>query len=433
MADPYPNECANTIYSHLRSLSNTIGDFGDTVASLQLSTILPGSSDHTMPSFNRPGSIRRRFLRIISFGRYSSGSADDTEPLTRALDSSRRHSAPADMDAQSTNRPTYAAHQSPQSSDSAQTTIIHEVPGAAPFSISAFHDQQRGHHISDTEFDTPPSLEAAQETTHADQITRPLHPTRPVTTTYPGAPWNTAWNPARLHRDKSYLQCNVCNRVLEYHQIHCPGCAARTFHHVPVPIEESHTDSRDRGIEPRSLQPKKGRQNEQHDVMTEESSWNTQGLEAGTADESWTTTAGDVVDFAPPKITVQESTSQSAETNEPQSEQPDTVCLHIHCCCGTSKTHNHASAQCTNTYTLRLRRHTAAVVFVHSNPGNGACRHGRRGHARDNHICCRIWDGEHADITDEASQGCMCGKDKQGGVTEKTAWWMRWSKWFCCC
>jgi hypothetical protein len=79
-----------------------------------------------------------------------------------------------------------------------------------------------------------------------------------------------------------------------------------------MPLLDSNTDSRDRDVEPRSLQLRKGRQNEQHDAMTEESSWDTQGLEAGTADESWTTTAGDVVDFAPPKITTQESTSQSA-------------------------------------------------------------------------------------------------------------------------
>lgn len=350
MADPYPNESANTLYSHLRSLSNMIGDFGDTVASLQLSTILPGPTDPNMPSFTRPGSIRRRFLRIISFGRYSSSSADDTEPLTRAFDSSRRHSAPANMDAQSTNRPTYTAHQSPQSSDSAQTTIIHEVvPGAAPFSISALRDQHRGRHISDTEFDTPPSLEAAQETSHPVGITHPVDTTRPVTITYPGAPWNTAWSPALLRRDKSYLQCNVCNRLLEYHQIHCPGCAARTFHHVPASIDDSYTDSRDRYVEPRTLQPKKGRQNEQQDAMTEESSWNTQGLEAGTAEESWTTTTA--ADIASPKI-MQKSTSQSTETHEPPSEQRDTVCLHIHCYCGSSKAQNHASTQCTNTYTL---------------------------------------------------------------------------------
>jgi hypothetical protein len=85
MTDPYPNSSANTIYTHLLSLSNTFADFGDTVTSLSVSTILSTTPDSTMPSFTRPGSIRRRFLRIISFGRYSNGSTDDTEHLPEPM------------------------------------------------------------------------------------------------------------------------------------------------------------------------------------------------------------------------------------------------------------------------------------------------------------------------------------------------------------
>ncbi|KAH0413324.1 FAD/NAD(P)-binding domain-containing protein, partial [Aureobasidium melanogenum] len=184
---------ANTIYSHLRSLSNTIGDLGDIVTSLHFSAVSPESTDKNMPSFSPPGSIRRRFLRIISFGRYSSRSADDTEPLTKAHDPSCRHSAPPDVDVPSNDRPTYTAHRSPQSSDSAQTTIVHGVPpGTVPFSIDALRDQ---HQMSDTEFDTPSQPEAEPETVNSTIRAE-----------------EASWDPTRLRRNKSIMHCNICNR-----------------------------------------------------------------------------------------------------------------------------------------------------------------------------------------------------------------------------
>ncbi|KAG9964978.1 FAD/NAD(P)-binding domain-containing protein, partial [Aureobasidium melanogenum] len=255
---------ANTIYSQLRSLSNTIGDLGDIVTSLHFSTICPESTDKNMPSFSPPGSIRRRFLRIISFGRYSSRSADDIEPLTKAHDPSRRHSAPPDMDVPSNDRPTYTAHRSPQSPDSAQTTIVHGVP---PY----------------TEFDTPSQPEAEPETVNSTIRAE-----------------EASWDPTRLRRNKSIMHCNICNRIWEYNQIHCPGCAARTLHHIPGSSDDPYTDIR---------------RNSERDVLPTESSWNTHELEAGTAGESWATTAADATSISASPKTAQASTEQSTEAH----------------------------------------------------------------------------------------------------------------------
>ncbi|KAH0287484.1 hypothetical protein KCU62_g5960, partial [Aureobasidium sp. EXF-3399] len=385
-----------------------------------------------MPSFNHSGSIRHRFLRIISFGRYSSSSADDLEPLTN--NGSRRYSAPADLEEQSS-RPLYTAHQSPQSSESAQTTIVHEIPaGKAPFSISGLHDQYRGRVISEAEFDTPPSLEAAQETVRPAERSRVLAPRHgfplPTRTGYfteamPSAgatPWPAIHDTARLHRDKSYLHCNVCSGVLEYSQIHCPRCAARTLHHVPGAQEDSDPDHRDNVAGPKTLQPKKQRQNEQPEATTEESSWNTQGLEASTVEESWTTTTNDAVEASSPSPKhTQEITSQSTENHDPHSR----CCC---CCCGTGVTlinHGHPSAP---------RVHaTTAVIFIGPAPDKRTYPFWKRAMPR-HHICYRIWGGENVDVFEKANQVCKCGEGKQGEASEKkSTWWMRWSKWFSCC
>ncbi|KAG9644921.1 FAD/NAD(P)-binding domain-containing protein, partial [Aureobasidium melanogenum] len=287
---------ANTIYSHLRSLSNTIGDLGDIVTSLHFSAVSPESTDKNMPSFSPPGSIRRRFLRIISFGRYSSRSADDTEPLTKAHDPSCRHSAPPDVDVPSNDRPTYTAHRSPQSSDSAQTTIVHGVPpGTVPFSIDALRDQ---HQMSDTEFDTPSQPEAEPETVNSTIRAE-----------------EASWDPTRLRRNKSIMHCNICNRIWEYNQIHCPGCAARTLHHIPGSSEDSYTDSELSNNEPRTLHHQPVRRNPGHDVLPTESSWATHELEAGTAEESWATTAADATSISASPKTAQASTEQSTEAH----------------------------------------------------------------------------------------------------------------------
>ncbi|KAH0367998.1 FAD/NAD(P)-binding domain-containing protein, partial [Aureobasidium melanogenum] len=284
---------ANTIYNHLRSLSNTIGDLGDIVTSLHFPTILTESTDTDMPSFSPPGSIRRRFLRIISFGRYSSRSADDTEPLTTTHDPNRRHSAPADVDIPSNDRSTYTAHQSQHSSDSAQTTIVHDVPpGTVPFSIDAFRGQH--HHMSDSEFDTPSQPEEEPET---------------IDTAIRGD--EASWDPTRLVRNKSIMHCNICNRIWEYNQIHCPGCAARTLHHIPGSSEDSHTESDPSEPDSRTLHRQRGKHNHERDVLPTESSWATQELEAGTAEESWMTTTADLSATE----TVQASSEQSTETH----------------------------------------------------------------------------------------------------------------------
>lgn len=381
-----------------------------------------------MPSFKQSGPIRRRFLRLISFGRYSSDSADDLEPLT--TDGSRRHSAPADLEEQSS-RPVYTAHQSPQSTDSAQTTIVHGVPaGKAPFAIPSLRDLYRGRVISDAEFDTPPSLEAAQETIHPAEPKRVMGPrhgfprptaTRHLTGTMPTAgatPWPTIRDPIGLRRDKSYLQCNVCSGVLEYSQIHCPGCAARTLHHIPGLKEDTDPNANDDIAGPKILQPKKQRQNEHPDAATEESSWDTQGLEGGTVEESWTTTTADAIDTASPSSNhTQEATSQSTGPHEP----------HIrYCCCDTGVTLiHHGCCGISSTYA------TAAVIFIGPAPESRSCKFWKRG-SPPRHVCLRIWGQDSVDIFGEA-QRCKCGEGKQGEVLERKTWWMRWSRLFCCC
>lgn len=436
MSDSYPNESANTIYTHLRSLSNTISDFGESITFLHLYTTLSPQLDPTMPSFNHSGSIRRRFLRLISFGRYSSGSTDDLEPLTKAHDGSRRHSAPADLEEQSS-RPIYTAHQSPQSSESAQTTIVHEVSaGKAPFSISGLRDQYRGRVISDAEFDTPPSLEAARETIRPAEPKRIMGPRHgfPRTTAnghyteaLPAAgatPWPADRDPIHFRRDKSFLRCNVCSRVLEYNQIHCPGCAARTLHHVPVAKENSDPDHRDNIAGSKPLRPKKQRQPEQPDVATEESSWDTQGLEAGTVEESWTTTTNDAVETASPSAKhTQEASSQSTETQEQSHSRCCCCCgseivLINHCCCNASTTHA-----------------AAAIAFVGPTSNSSRTRKfWKRCMLPRRFVRCLARDAEYINIIEgEVVKGCVCAEGNQKVSRKKASWWTRWSRWFCCC
>jgi hypothetical protein len=434
MTDPYPNNSANTIYDHFRSVSNTISDLGEFITSFQFSTTLSESTDPDMPSFTRPGSIRRRFLRIISFGRYSDGSADDTEPLIKALGLSSRFSAPADV--QSTDRPVYTARQSAQSSDSAQTTIIHEVPsGAAPFSIDPFRDQHHGDYISNTEFDTPPSLEVAQPPTHPAVITRSAVPA-------PLLLGNIAHNPTRLRRNKSFMQCSVCNRILEYTQLHCPGCAARTLHHVPGSLEDSYTDSNNHDTESRPLQPRKGRQNHQYDIHTEESSWNTQGLKAGTEEESWTTTTAEGVNVVSPER-VQESSLHFGVDEEEQAQGEvlqkachrccDTGVAIVHYCCCASSTSATAKDSCIQPCCFRGCLVIAAMACVGPVHSDQAGKYWKCG-TRHRHICYKMSVAEYVRAVEVAGQGCTCcGEEGEEVAKEKTAWWMRWSKWFCCC
>jgi hypothetical protein len=426
MADPYPNNSANSIYTHLHSLSNTLADLGEQVTCLHLPTLLPQPPNPIMPSFTRPNSLRRRFLRIISFGRYINGSADDMQPLTKAFGDGRRYSAPDEV------RPTYTAQQSYQSSDSAQTTIIHEMPpGRAPFSVPGLRDQHRGRHISDTEFDTPPSLEATQQPAHPTGNTRYAHP---VEISRPTAllPEDIPRNPTRLRRNKSSMQCNVCKRILEYTQFHCPGCAARTLHHVPGSPVSSPTSRDDDEL--KTLQPRKGRQNEQYDGQTEESSRDTQGLDAGTAEGSWATIAGDVEGVLAEDI--HEEGLESSGIDEVQ-KQSEILCSTVHfcckagvtlihhCCCGSSSTRDGAST-CTRSCTVRVRPITAAVVLIFD---ESACKTG----IHNRHIRCQILDERNISIAKD-NQECCCVEGQHGGATKrKDAWWKRWSKWLCCC
>ncbi|KAI4727555.1 hypothetical protein E4T49_04654 [Aureobasidium sp. EXF-10728] len=411
MADSDPND-------HICSLGNTVGDLENIVTSLCFSTIVHTPTDANMPSFSPPGSIRRHLLRIISFGRYRTRSADDTEPLIKAYTSSRRHSAPADMDAQSTNRPTYTAHQSPQSSNSAQTTIIHDVaPGTVPFSIDAFRDQHRGYY--DPEFDTP-SQESEQEitgaTVHAEE---------------------TIWDPNRLRRNKSIMHCNICNRIWEYNQIHCPGCAARTLHHIPGSSDDSYVDSKDGDHQYRPLRPRRQRGNTGDDVLPTESSWDDHGLESGTADESWTTTdaantsAQDPADLP---------TDASSASNDPHKKRKKTrhsaahccyskpeVIWVCHCCCDPSTHKDSDPVQCTGSCTLHAWPVTGAVVF--DDPASGKClRSGSR------HVCGRLWAAQYARLLETGLETCKCGALEGGEKSsKKSVWWMRFLKWFCCC
>jgi hypothetical protein len=323
----------------------------------------------------------------------------------------------------------YTAHQSAEFSDSAQTTIIHEVaPRAAPFSVSGLRDQHHGDYISDTEFDTPPSLEVAQQTTHPAEVTSRL-------TSVPVIAEDIIQHPTRLRRDKSFMQCNVCKRILEYTQFHCPGCAARTLHHVPGSVEGSYADSNENNGQPRTLQPRKGRQNQQQCEPATEDSWDTQGLEAGTAEESWMTTTADAVDASPE--TVQESSLQFGIDEEQEGQ--DTLHPTCHCCCDagvaivhhcccTSITRATADNSCTQRSCLRGQPIIAAVVGVcpaHDDHASKCCKGG---------VLHRHIRGEYVRAVEAASQGCMCYEGKGGGAAkQKTAWWARWGKWFCCC
>ncbi|KAG9716998.1 hypothetical protein KCU73_g15484, partial [Aureobasidium melanogenum] len=193
---------------------------------------------------------------------------------------------------------TYTAHQSPQSSESAQTTIVHGVPpGMVPFSIDALRDQ---HHMSDTEFDTPSQPEAEPETVNSTIRAE-----------------EASWDPTRLRRNKSIMHCNICNRIWEYNQIHCPGCAARTLHHIPGSSDDSYTDSEYSNHDPRTLHHRPVRHNPERDVLPTESSWDAYELEAGTAEESWATTAADATSLSASPKPAQASTEQSTETHPP--------------------------------------------------------------------------------------------------------------------
>ena len=411
MADLYPNGSANTIYSHLRSLSNTIADLGDIVTSLQVSTILPVSTDTNMPSSSPPGSIRRRFLRIISFGRYSSRSADDTEPLVKAHGSNRRHSTLSDLDLQSNDRPTYTAHQSSQSSDSAQTTIIHDVPpGTAPFSIDAFRDQHREHYLSDTEFDTPSQPEAEIET-----VNSAIGAEEP------------SWDPTRLRRNKSIMHCNICNRIWEYNQIHCPGCAARTLHHIPGSSDDSYTENDSSSHDPRAIHYRPGSHNPERDAVPTESSWDTHGLESGTAEESWTTTVADT--SAAPEVTESPTTCPIDVPSAGKSVHKKHRKIAIQCCCDT---HGDSGSSSCTPICISYRWPTAAAnTFAGPVPAGLVCKCSRCGRR---HICGPLWGPQYVQLMKDEIQRYERGDRGHRATPKKErSWWMRMLRWFCCC
>ncbi|KAG9716986.1 hypothetical protein KCU73_g15488, partial [Aureobasidium melanogenum] len=152
--------------------------------------------------------------------------------------------------------------------------------------------------MSDTEFDTPSQPEAEPETVNSTIRAE-----------------EASWDPTRLRRNKSIMHCNICNRIWEYNQIHCPGCAARTLHHIPGSSDDSYTDSESSNNEPRTLHHRPVRHNPERDVLPTESSWDAYELEAGTAEESWATTAADTTSISASPKPAQASTEQSTETH----------------------------------------------------------------------------------------------------------------------
>ncbi|KAI5198464.1 hypothetical protein E4T39_06798 [Aureobasidium subglaciale] len=429
MADPYPNESANTIYNHLRSFSNTIGDLGDTVASLQLSTTLLELHHTNMPSFGSPGSIRRRFLRIVSFGRISSRSAEDTEPLLKAHDHSRRHSAPPNVDLMSCNgyhispdrNASTTFQHSSQSSDSAQTTIIHErSANAIPFSIDAFRDQHRDYYFSTMDFATTAVPKVRQDmVTPARLIAEDPHS-----------------DSVQLRENtKSFLRCGNCGHFWDYKQIHCPGCAARTLRHVPGVSEASDGSSHDHANDAE---------------QTGSPDWGT--LE----EESWATTTTNAIVASAAASSEAPQGSGSEPTVDPSSKKdtsgiahkphhstiyccygrPGVLCV-SHCCCDNpdahhSKHHNRPKL-CTQPCILRARPITAALIFDGPAPSGPMCRCWSWG---SRHVCRRLWGGQYIEILeDEVPSDYEIKVEGHRGayVGRKPASCSRLLKWFCCC
>ncbi|THY29276.1 hypothetical protein D6D01_03597 [Aureobasidium pullulans] len=340
MSNPYPNESASSIYTHLRTLSNTIGDLGDIVSSLQFSASITELTDPAMPSSGPPGSLRRRFLRIISFGRYSSHSADDTERLIKTYDAGRRHSAPPNLNID-TNRPSTSrnasaiVHDSPQSSDSAQTTIHYEVSKTAVPFMEAFRNQHPVHYAVVPDFDTTTETEteAEREQTPRDSSPRPL----------------TRFQDRRHNFDRvdpahiGHIHCENCGGFWEYNHIYCPRCAGRTLRH----------DYGTGGQEPATT----------NDAETGESTWhnNADGPIAGTVEESWATTTTSAADTSPSSKVHISSRLYHEPAPDPRAEPSSAVdpsLCHVHpvidiccrgvsyremvphCCCAQPCTHN---------------------------------------------------------------------------------------------
>lgn len=436
MSNPYPNESASSIYAHLRTLSNTIGDLGDLVSSLQFSASNSDFTDPTMPSSGPPGSLRRRFLRIISFGRYSSHSADDIEPLNKTYDTGRRHSAPPNLNID-TNRPstsrnaTAIVHNSPQSSDSAQTTIHHEVSETAVPFMEAFRKQHPVHYAIAPDFDTTTETETEEEREQEPRYSSP----RPLTRLQNRRHDFDGVDPAHV----GHIYCDNCGGYWEYNHIYCPRCAGRTLRH----------DYGTGGQEPATT----------NDAETGESTWddNADGPIAGTVEESWATTTTSAADTSTSSEVHTSSRSYRELTPDARAEPSsaadpslrhvhpviDICCRGVpylemapHCCCAQPATHDIAPAGVRFSKARLRAQHcctsclpiTAAVVFGGPVPAIPACKCAKSG---TRHACLRLWGGEWVELHEDGARDKH--KDERNSLFGAVTWVGRMLSWFCCC
>lgn len=241
------------------------------------------------------------------------------------------------------------------------------------------------------------------------------------------------------------MHCNICNRIWGYNQIHCPGCAARTLHHIPGSSDDSYTDSDISDHGPRTFHHRPGRHNPERDVLPTESSWETQGLESGAAEESWTTTAADTASVTAFIETAQASSTQATEgpaagmsspKKHPRARHMATHCCCgkpgviwvTHCCCGNPSTHeNSSSTLYSQRRILRVWPMTPAAIFHGPVPGKPLCRCSRCG---NHHVSGRSWEPRYVKIVGNENQGCESGDE---GNKKERSWWMTLLRWFCCC
>ncbi|THZ12679.1 hypothetical protein D6C90_10359 [Aureobasidium pullulans] len=336
-----------------------------------------------------------------------------------------------------TNRPstsrnaTAIVHNSPQSSDSAQTTIHHEVSETAVPFMEAFRKQHPVHYAIAPDFDTTTETETEEE---REQEPRDSSP-RPLTRLQNRRHDFDGVDPAHV----GHIYCDNCGGYWEYNHIYCPRCAGRTLRH----------DYGTEGQEPATT----------NDAETGESTWddNADGPIAGTVEESWATTTTSAADTCTSSEVHTSSKSFREPTPDARAEPSsaadpslrhvhpviDICCRGVpylnmapHCCCAQPCTHDIAPAGvrfskarvraqpcCTSCLPI-----TAAVVFGGPVPAMPVCKCGKSG---TRHACLRLWGGEWVELHENPD---FDEQENDGnGLLRAIGWVGRTLSWFCCC
>lgn len=371
-----------------------------------------------MSASSPSSSMRRRFLRIISFGRYASRSADDAKSIKQSALEARRHSAPPHFGASSRNASeiilgsrviTPFMPSSPQSSDDddddTRTVIVHNtsdrVPTAGGFSVEAFRDQYRKvyHQEENTKAGQDNDSESSSATS-GEYIFSPDSDDSPVF---------------------SHVACTNCNEVWDINRLHCPGCAARTL--VPTELDSSSASRQDRAIANGAATTAvhntqaAARHPERRDADGQEQN---NAPHRETFDDSWITTTSNA--------------AEATDSQHPQDHPRLAAEMSPRCC--------HAAKDCHPCHPLQLSFfHCGKPIGDSAEP----CHHHRHRLSDQRQCKCRRWKrcnslvvysgcrfrgDEWLRLADQEQDERAC---KSCGKVRETGWLKKTLRWFCCC